>query len=313
MGYRGRFAPSPTGQLHLGGACTALCAWLAARAQSGTFVLRIEDLDTARVRAKSEQDIEEDLLWLGLDWDEGPIEGPFGPYHQSERGRLYQEALDKLGALGMTYFCDCSRKEVERCASAPHAGDDGAVYPGTCRDLPQNRVFRRAPAVRFRVPCGAEVTFEDAVHGPQRVDLSQQSGDFVLRRGDGVVAYQLAAAVDDVAQGITQVVRGADLLGSTARQLMVMRLLAGREPTYAHAPLVLDLQGNRLAKRACGVSVRDYRVAGVHPSALIARLAHVLGLANSNERRLTADELVHRFAWSKIPKGPVRIDTRVDG
>jgi len=306
--YRGRFAPSPTGDLHLGGASTALCAWLAARAAGGVLVMRIEDIDTPRVRAGMQSRILEDLRWLGLDWDEGPdVGGNHGPYLQSERTALYHAALELLERQGTTFRCDCSRADIARAASAPHPGEEGPLYPGTCRRLPPDRSFRRAPAVRLAVP-DRSVRFFDEVFGDQSQHVASQCGDFVLRRGDGIYAYQLAVVVDDITQGITEVVRGADLLASTARQRLLMELLGASPPRFAHAPLVVNTDGTRLAKRARGTPVRDYRDAGVDPRELITLLARALRLADASDRRLSPADLVERFRWDRVPRDPLHID-----
>ena len=207
-----RFAPSPTGDLHLGGAWTALASWALARAGGGRTILRIEDIDTPRVVRGSAARIVEDLGWLGLDFDEGPVV-------QSERLPIYEAALGRLP----TYLCDCSRKEIARAASAPHVGEPGeAVYPGICRDAPPGREMKRAPAVRLRVPSGPgespRVAFDDLVAGHVEEDVARESGDIVLRRGDGVFAYQLVVAIDDAEAGVTHVVRADDLPSSTARR-----------------------------------------------------------------------------------------------
>lgn len=283
---RSRFAPSPTGDLHVGGAWTALASWAIARAGSGTTVLRVEDIDPPRVVAGSETRITVDLAWLGLDWDEGP--GPGGPhasYTQSQRSDLYDAKLAELTAAGLTYPCDCSRAEIVRVASAPHAGEE-LVYAGTCRDLPRDRPMRRPPALRLRVPEGASVAFEDLVRGrcAQHVDVSV--GDFVLRRGDGVYAYQLVVAIDDAAMRISHVVRAEDLLASTARQILLMRLLGTPEervPAYAHVPMVVAPDGDRLAKRAGAASISDLRARGVTAEELIGRLARALGLVSAEK------------------------------
>ena len=272
--------------------------------------MRVEDIDTPRVRPGSEERILQDLRWLGLDWDEGPAPGgPATPYHQSQRIALYDAALARLEAAGLVYPCDCSRKEISQAASAPHAGEEGPIYPGTCRArVPHDRAFRRPPAYRLALPTEAPVSFVDRVHGPQQVELSAQVGDFVLRRGDGIYAYQLAVAVDDDAQGVTEVVRGADLLSSTARQIFLLRALGATPPSYAHAPLVIGVDGQRLAKRARGVPVRDHREAGEDPRVLVAKLARALGLAELGETKLWPADLVERFSWERIPRGPIVVD-----
>ena len=275
--YRGRFAPSPTGDLHLGSAATALLAWLSARTRGGRFVLRVEDIDGPRVVAGSEARQLDDLRWLGLDWDEGPdVGGPHAPYRQSERHARYEAALARLEQQGLVYRCDCSRAEIARVASAPHAGDDGPRYPGTCRTRPPGS-WRRPPAVRLRVP-DRDVTVDDALHGRRTQNVQQTIGDFVLKRGDGAYAYQLAVVVDDLDMQITEVVRGYDLLASAPRQALLAELLGGRPPAFSHTPLVVHADGSRLAKRTAGTMVRDRRPGSAE--AVVGLLAHVLALTS---------------------------------
>jgi glutamyl-tRNA synthetase len=290
--YRGRFAPSPTGDLHLGSAATALVAWCAARAAGGRLVLRVEDIDRPRVVPGAEARQLEDLRWLGLDWDEGPdVGGPHAPYRQSDRAERYEAALARLAARDLLYHCDCSRAEIAAVASAPHPGDEGPRYPGTCRRYGlERRAWRRPPAVRLRVPDG-RLAVADAFQGPIVQDVAAEVGDFVLKRGDGVYAYQLACVVDDLAMGITQVVRGADLLGSTPRQVLLAELLGEAAPAFAHVPLVVCANGARLAKRAAGVTLRDRRAAGQSPAAVVAELAALLGLDDVD----SAPALARRF------------------
>jgi glutamyl-tRNA synthetase len=274
---RTRFAPSPTGDLHLGGVWTALASRALARRASGAFVLRLEDLDPPRVVAGSAERVLDDLAWLGISFDEGPaVGGAFGPYVQSERSSSYAAALAKLSALGMTYPCDCSRGEIARVASAPHDGEE-LVYPGLCRDLDPSRPMKRLPAIRLRVGDVA-VSFDDGVMGAQSQRLERDVGDFVLRRGDGVFAYQLAVTVDDLAMKITDVVRGADLLSSTPRQIHLAHLLGEEAPRYWHVPLVVGSDGQRLAKRTAGAIVRDLRSWGVSPDEIVDELTGALGV-----------------------------------
>ncbi len=311
MIYRGRFAPSPTGPLHLGNARTALLAWLAARAARGTLVIRVEDLDRPRVRPGVEARLLDELRWLGLGWDEGPdLGGPCGPYRQSELGWRHQAAVRRLRDAGLAYPCFCSRAEIAQAAQAPHGpADDGPRYPGTCRDLAPAEVARRAaertPAWRFRVEPG-QVAFEDAVHGTCRFDVAATTGDFVVMRADGVAAYQLAVVVDDAAMGITEVVRGDDLLPSTARQLLLHGALGLPAPRHAHVPLVVGEDGARLAKRHGARSLGELREAGVAPEAVIGLLAALCGLAPGGAR-CTASELVVGFAWERLPREPARL------
>lgn len=290
---RTRFAPSPTGDLHLGGAWTALASWTLARRRRGKTVLRMEDLDRPRVRAGAAERIEDDLAALGLDWDEGPREGgSCAPYTQSERAALYEAALAELARKGLLYPCDCSRKEIaERAASeasAPHGAE--LRYPGTCREKSPARAMKRDPALRLRVPEDAEIAFVDGIQGPVRERVADVAGDFVLRRADGMYAYQLAVSIDDWAMGITDVVRGADLLPSTARQLLLVSLVgASWSPATWHVPLVISTAGDRLAKRAALGTVRDLFAAGVDPRALVGKLAHGLGLADDDRPRAPAE------------------------
>jgi glutamyl-tRNA synthetase len=265
-----RFAPSPTGDLHLGGAWTALASWVVGRRAGGRVRLRIEDIDRPRVVPGSRDHIEEDLLWLGLDWDDAPI-------LQSERTGVYEQALASLAARGLVYPCDCSRAEIARVASAPHPGEE-TVYPGLCRDRDPARPMKRPPALRFRVP-DTTITYDDAVAGPIAQDLARDVGDFVLRRGDGVFAYQLAVVADDVAMAITDVVRGADLLPSAPRQIALALALGAAPPRFTHVPMVVTPEGARIEKRTPGVTVRALRESGMPARQIVGALAHGLGLA----------------------------------
>lgn len=273
MTVRTRFAPSPTGDLHVGGAWTALASWVLARRDGGSCVLRVEDLDPPRVVRGSEARILEDLAWLGLDFD-GPL------VRQSQRSALYENALVALQQEGLVYPCDCSRADIASVASAPHEGEE-IVYPGTCRDKPRARGMRRTPSLRVKVP-DLVVAFDDAIQGHVEQRLSTEVGDFVLRRGDGVFAYQLAVILDDVAMHVTDVVRGADLLPSTARQIWLARLLGAEPPRYHHVPLVVGPDGSRLEKRRFATPVRALREKGMAPERVIGELAFGLGLVGSN-------------------------------
>ncbi len=289
---RARLAPSPTGDMHLGNAWSFLLAWLACRSLGGTIVLRMEDLDPERCKPSFASAIMEDLHWLGLDWDEGPdVGGSCGPYVQSERQALYETALRRLNQLGVIYPCYCTRKELRELAGAPHPhstresvfGDMGAPYPGTCRDLnAQQRLLRenqgRRACLRLRCPA-ISLAFTDAVYKQKWESTPEQwGGDFALQRSDGVTAYQLAVVVDDGLMGITQVVRGADLLSSTSRQLLLFDLLGFPRPEYAHVPLLCDAEGFRLAKRHNSLSLRSLRIQGVSPEAILGYLAYKAAL-----------------------------------
>ncbi len=311
---RGRFAPSPTGPLHVGNARTALLAWLAARAARSSFVLRVEDLDGPRVRPGLERHILEELAWLGLDWDEGPdVGGPSGPYRQSERRERYGEALERLRAARLVYPCFCSRAEIAAASQAPHgAGDEGPRYPGTCRELGTREVAarsaRRAPSWRFRAPRGP-VRFVDGFHGTCAFDVAAEVGDFVVARADGVPAYQLAVVVDDAAMAIEEVVRGDDLLSSTARQLLLYEALGLRPPRFTHVPLVTGDDGARLAKRHGAVSLGELRERGADPRAVAGLLASLSGLGSRG--RVHPRELVEGFTVSAVPPGAVALRAEV--
>jgi glutamyl-tRNA synthetase len=283
---------------------------MVARRDAGAYVLRVEDLDPPRVVAGSVERIVDDLRWLGLDWDEGPdVGGPAGPYVQSARYSMYDAAIAELDARGLVYPCDCSRSEIARAASAPHPGEE-AVYPGTCRDRDPTRPFKRDPALRLRVPEGTGVIrVDDGGVGEIAQDVARECGDFVLRRGDGVFAYQLAVVVDDLAMGITDVVRGADLASSTPRQVLLARLLGGTPPRYTHLPLVVASDGTRLAKRTGGASVRALREAGIDARAIVGELAHGLGLASDASPRWPRDLLaaVARARPAPWPRAPWRV------
>jgi glutamyl/glutaminyl-tRNA synthetase len=271
--YRGRIAPSPTGYLHLGHARTFWVAQERAKANGGTLVLRNEDLDAKRFKLEFVEAMIEDLKWFGFNWREGPdCGGPFGPYNQSERLGLYRAALTKLIEGGFVYPCTCSRKDIRSAARAPHAEDDDEpIYPGTCRSktLPTiNHQPSTRFAWRFRVPDGETISFDDGGFGPQQFVTGNDFGDFVVWRQDDAPAYQLACVVDDAAMQITEVVRGTDLLKSTARQLLLYRALEFEPPAFYHCPLMTDESGVRLAKRHDALSLRSLRLKGCQPDDL---------------------------------------------
>lgn len=277
--YRGRLAPSPTGYMHLGHARTFWMAQERARAAGGTLILRNEDLDRDRCRPEFVSAMIEDLRWLGLDWAEGPdIGGPFAPYSQSGRMEFYRRAFQELRRGGFVYPCKCSRKDVERAAGAPHAGEEEPVYPGTCRDdaalqesvaswQPGEPMARRI-SWRFRVPDGRRISFIDGAAGPQAYVAGEDFGDFLVWRHDGIPSYQLAVVTDDAAMRITEVVRGADLLSSTARQWLLYRALGWTPPAFFHCALMMDERGVRLAKRHDALSLRALRGRGKSPGEL---------------------------------------------
>jgi len=271
--YRGRLAPSPTGLLHIGHACTFWTAYQRALEHDGTLVFRNEDLDPQRSKAKFVQAMMEDLRWLGINWQEGPdIGGPFAPYEQSRRREFYLAAWRRLRDGGFIYPCTCSRKDLANSATAPNEGDDEPLYPGRCREKIVEASRYEAPAGvnwRFRIPDGEEITFVDLHLGPQRFVAGNDFSDFVVWRRDDVPAYQLAVAADDAAMQITEVVRGADLLKSTARQLLLIRALGLRVSAYYHCDLVRDAAGMRLAKRHDALSLRKLREQGFSPQQVL--------------------------------------------
>ena len=285
--YRGRFAPSPTGLLHIGHARTFWIAARRAREQGGTLVFRNEDLDIQRCRPEFVAAMFEDLRWLGITWSEGPdCGGPFGPYSQSERRQHYLAAWRSLREQGFIYPCTCSRKEVAQAASAPNDLDDEPVYPGTCRAALSGRVSdqRSEPAGvnwRFSALDGEEICFTDVHLGPQRMVTGRDFGDFIVWRRDDVPAYQLAVVADDAAMQITEVVRGADLLKSTARQILLYRALGIEPPQFYHCDLVRDENGIRLAKRHDSLSIRRLRELGWTPRAVLSSQFSVLSKSGS--------------------------------
>jgi glutamyl-tRNA synthetase len=279
--YRGRLAPSPTGYLHIGHARTFWTAQQRAEDARGVLVLRSDDIDAVRAKMAFAQAMLEDLRWLGLRWQEGPdCGGPFGPYEQSKRRSFYQAAFERLQADGWLYPCRCTRKDVLRALQAPHAGDEGPIYPGTCRPDSQVRILNqtgKAPGTsrlnwRFRAPDGEAIEFVDGFFGRQRFVAGKDFGDFVVWRHDEVPAYQLSVVVDDAAMRVTEVVRGADLLLSTARQLLLYRALGYPPPAFYHCPLVTDEAGVRLAKRHDSLSLRALRQQGLTPGMVRERM-----------------------------------------
>jgi glutamyl-tRNA synthetase len=267
--YRGRLAPSPTGWLHLGHARTFWTAYQRAREHHGRLVFRNEDLDPQRSRPEFAAAMFEDLRWLGIAWDEGPdVDGPCAPYTQSERRKFYLQAWRRLRDAGVIYPCTCSRKDLAQSASAPHDNDDEPIYPGHCREhLGAARSFSVPEGAnwRFLVPDGQVVAFEDGRQGPQTFTAGTDFGDFLVWRRDNVPAYQLAVVVDDAEMQITEVVRGADLLKSTARQILLQRALGVAQPAYFHCDLMRDENGQRLAKRHDALSLRHLRESGRLP------------------------------------------------
>ena len=299
-----RLAPSPTGYLHLGNARSFLLAWLQARAAGGKIILRIEDLDMARAVKDADTGIVEDLEWLGLDWD-----NQLSPdYYQSNRFDYYHAALSELEERGLLYRCYCSRKELNEAMSAPH--NRTGRYPGTCRNLSDTqrklREKEKDPALRFCVEPDTVVTFTDLLHGTISSHLHEETGDFIVARADGVPSYQLAVVLDDIAMGITHVLRGDDLLDSTPRQLLLYRTFNAAPPLFTHVPLILDMEGNRLAKRHGSVGISEIREAGYQPDEVIGWLGWSCGLLPDPEK-VTAEELIAEFSIEKISRNETRI------
>ena len=302
---RGRYAPSPTGELHLGNASTALLAWLSIRARGGTYVMRVEDLDRNRSRAALADQCLADLDWLGLDWDEGPdCGGDHGPYTQWSRRTDYEQAFERLRQAGHLYPCFCTRRDIANAASAPQDPAEMRRYPGTCREIPApeaaTRIGVERHAWRFRVRGDASTAFDDLVRG-RRDERSASTGDFVVYRADGVPAYQLAVVVDDAAMSIDEVVRGDDLLSSTPAQLLLYQALGLEAPVFGHVPLLLGTDRARLSKRHQGITLRELREAGHSPQAIVGKLAHVLGL-RPEATPVDARDLVRGFDLSSIPR-----------
>jgi glutamyl-tRNA synthetase len=289
-------APSPTGAQHLGNARTYLIAWLSVRSRAGCLLLRIEDIDSPRVKAGAAELILEDLAWLGLDWDEGPV-------RQTDRAALYGGALDRLKARELVYPCTCSRQDVELAASAPHLEHEGPRYPGTCagRRVADASTLQQPLAWRFRAT-NAFQEFNDAFHGPTEI-AAAMGGDFVVWKATGTPAYQLAVVVDDAAQGVTEVLRGDDLLPSTPRQLQLYAALGWQAPRFVHVPLVVGPDGRRLAKRHGDTRLAAFRAQNVKAELLVGLLAWSCGWLEAIEP-IRPRELLTRFTLASIPRAP---------
>ena len=311
---RGRLAPSPTGALHLGNARSFMLAWLSVRSRGGTLVMRVEDLDHPKNKAGAAESALRDLRWLGFDWDEGPdVGGPCAPYVQSARKELYAQALERLREAGLVYPCVCARRDVEAGQSAPHAGEV-LFYPGTCRGrfsdyaaargaLPEGRL----PAWRFRAAQGAAVSFDDGFCGRLTQDVAAASGDFVLARDPLGAGYMLAVVVDDAAMGVTEVLRGDDLLEATPRQLLLYRALGLTPPAFTHVPLVVGADGKRLAKRHGDTRIAALRESGLSPERVIGLLAWWCGWAACGEE-LGLRDLLPRYDLGTLQRAPAVFD-----
>ena len=295
----GRFAPSPSGRMHLGNVCSAMLAWLSAKARGGEILLRIEDLDPARSRREYAEAMMEDFRWLGLTWDRRAPD-------QSTRSAAYENALEQLREKGLLYPCYCTRDQLH-AASAPHASDGRVIYGGTCRDLTeaQRAAMTKTPCLRIRVP-DREIAFADGLQGAYAMNLQKEWGDFILRRADGVAAYQLAVVVDDGAAGVTEVVRGRDLMSSTPAQLWLYALLELEPPQYCHVPMLLAPDGRRLSKRDRDLDLGELRKR-FRPEEILGLLGHLCGLTDRWEP-VSLRERTAEFAWEKIRREDIVLD-----
>ena len=296
----GRFAPTPSGQLHLGNLLCAMLAYLSARSQGGRFLLRIEDLDVPRCPRRLSDQCIEDLRWLGFTWDEEPL-------WQSQRSEIYQHYLEELTRQGLIYPCFCTRAQL-MASQAPNLGDTQVVYNRACAQLTQEEIAllsaHRSPALRLRVP-DEEIAFTDGLFGPQTENLSRDCGDFILRRSDGLYGYQLAVVVDDALSGVNEVVRGRDILSATPRQIYLMEKLGFPVPEYIHIPLLMDAHGRRLAKRDkdLDLSALSRRFT---PADILGMLAYSAGIIVEN-RPMTLEQLIPHFSWEKVKRGDIRL------
>lgn len=280
----GRFAPSPTGRMHMGNIFTAVMSWLSVKSQGGRWILRIEDLDPQRSRLEYAHAIEDDLAWLGLEWDEGGLDnkGPHGPYIQSRRHDIYREYLNRLQLTGYTYPCHCTRAEI-MATQAPHRSDGRVVYAGTCRpaNLPlPNPINSEGCSIRLYVP-DREIEVDDMICGPSVFNLAKECGDFIVRRADGAWSYQLAVVIDDALMGITEVMRGNDLLPSAAQQIYLHKLLGFTPPVFAHVPLIVNHEGCRLSKRDKGMAMDSIRQS-YSPEEVLGIVAHLAGFTKKS-------------------------------
>lgn len=300
MSVTGRFAPTPSGRLHLGNLLCALIAYLSARSRGGRFLLRIEDLDAPRCPRSLAQEAMEDLNYLGITWDEAPL-------FQSERSDIYLQCFEHIKKQGLLYPCFCSRAQLH-AAAAPNRGDNAPVYPGTCAHLTAEEIAEkmktRRPAMRLRVP-DETIAFTDLHYGPYAEYMPRDCGDFIIRRSDGLFAYQLAVVVDDALSGVNEVVRGWDILPSTPRQLYLQRLLGFPAPSYAHIPLLEDPDGRRLAKRDGDLDLTQLSKRFSRDD-ILGMLAFSAGLIPEN-RPVTMDELIRVFDWKNVKTEDIRL------
>ncbi|MFK8112683.1 MAG: tRNA glutamyl-Q(34) synthetase GluQRS [Rubripirellula sp.] len=299
----GRFAPSPTGAQHLGNARTYLLAYWSARSRGENLVLRIEDVDSPRVKSWAVQQAIDDLSWLGIDWDEGPdVGGPNGPYVQTERRELYRTALSRLIESNRVFPCTCTRKDIAEAGSAPHFDHEPAIYPGTCSEWQDGDVLPESGSFSWRFRVGHDpIEFDDVVLGAQRCVPTEALGAFPITQKNGEPSYQLAVVIDDAGMGVTEVVRGNDLVASTYRQIELYQALGLAIPRFAHVPLVLGADGRRLAKRHGDTRISQYREQGLQPEQIVCWAARTAGMIDpANKDRVSAKELVSQFRWNKL-------------
>lgn len=310
----GRFAPSPSGRMHLGNIFAALLSYASAKSQGGRWILRIEDLDRQRCRPEFSEHIIDDLAWLGMIPDEGagaPSDGGHGPYYQSLRDSIYEQAFNKIRDLGLAYECFCRRQDLT-AASAPHASDGHTIYARTCLALSDEQKAElrqtRNPAWRFRLPSSVS-TFTDLHYGPQSARLDTDRGDFILRRADGNFAYQLAVVVDDALMGVNEVVRARDLLSASHEQSFLLRSLGFPVPAYCHFPLLVAPDGSRLSKRERSLAMDKLRER-MKPRELIGLMAWLAGL-QSSWHPLSLPDFVNSFSWPRIPISDILVDDNI--
>ncbi len=306
----GRFAPSPTGYMHLGNVWAALLAWLAVRKDNGTMILRVEDLDPDRSKSHFTDRIISDMRWLGLDWDEGPqLGGDFGPYTQDQRRHIYASALKDLQERKLVYPCFCTRKEL-RAASAPHREDGIFIYNGKCKELSHDQLKENLETKRHAYRIGVpdkEYNFIDLNYGQYKQNLAKDCGDFVLSRGDGVHAYQLAVVVDDALMGVDTVVRGCDLIDSSPRQIFLHESLGFCPPKFGHVPLLKGEDAQRLSKRHKSLDLAYLRENGWTAQEIIGLLGHKAGLIDRFEA-VKAEDLIEAFDWSRLPQNDIVLE-----
>ncbi len=304
---RGRFAPTPSGRMHLGNVFTALLAWLSVRSQNGEMILRIEDIDRARCKPMYIETLVDDLAFLGLDYDEGEdLGGPYAPYRQSER-TVYRDAMEQLYKKHLIYPCFCSRDELH-AVNAPHASDGRVIYNGRCRTLSNTERAAQTRSPAFRVIADNEdITFHDGLYGFQRGNIAADWGDFIVRRSDGMYAYQLAVVVDDAQMGITEVVRGCDLLDSTFPQLQLYRQLDLTAPSFTHVPMLLSTDGRRLSKRDSDVDMGMLRANGTTAETIIGYLLFACGILD-RPCEISAKEAISEFSWNRVVKHDIIVD-----